>query len=146
MSVGRASSSCSPTRDDSSEARASKSMASPLVLLVKEDCTSSRLSSSCSSSLLAASVISADVWRMRSIRACDGAWMCALLLLLLPFDFLLTPRPAVVDDRCSLIRSAYRSVFNEWSVADAPGLTVAIMVVLLSGSVKQSLSNNVSLD
>ena len=145
MSVGRASSSCSPTRDDSSEASASKSMASPSVLLVKEDCTSNRLSSSCSSSLLAASVISADVWRMRSIRACDGAWICALLLLLL-FDFLVTPRPAVVDDRCSLIRSAYRSVFNEWSVADAPGLTVAIMVVLLSGSVKQSLSNRVSLD
>jgi hypothetical protein len=46
---------------------------------------------------------------------------------------------------CSLIRSAYRRVFNEWSVAEAPGEMVAIMVVLESGE-KQSFKIKVNLD
>ena len=39
--------------------------------------------------------------------------------------------------RCSLMRSAYRNVFKEWSVDDAPGEIVEIMLVFESGE-KQS--------
>jgi len=58
-----------------------------------------------------------------------------------------THRLSIEDELtlCSLIRSPYRNVFTEWSVADAPGETVAIIVVLESGE-KQSFKINVSLD
>ena len=50
----------------------------------------------------------------------------------------------VIPTFCSLMRSAYRKVLRVWSADDAPGETVAIMVVLAKTEVKQSFRMRVS--
>ena len=52
----------------------------------------------------------------------------------------------VIPTFCSLMRSAYRKVLRVWSADDAPGETVAIMVVLAKTEVKQSFRMRVSLE